>query len=86
MSPGNIGPNMRAARASKAITQAELGRRLGVSKMAVSLWERGKQTPSVARLIEIGVELGRTPDELLAGPSPSLDPALLVNALRNEDG
>ncbi|MGH9248098.1 MAG: helix-turn-helix transcriptional regulator [Acidimicrobiales bacterium] len=58
------GDLIRSRRKDRKWTQAQLGKRLGVSQVAVSEWETGKSTPSdmggLAR--ELGIEL----DELFA--------------------
>ena len=69
-----------AVRERRRVSQAQLAERLGVSKMAVSHWERGQQVPSVARLIELCAALECTPNDLLM-PDGESDPALLVNLL-----
>jgi transcriptional regulator with XRE-family HTH domain len=52
---------LRKLRISVRLSQAELGRRLGVSQMAISLWERGMRTPQWERVeaIRRAVELQR---------------------------
>lgn len=49
---------IRALRAYKGWSGAELGARLGVSAMAVSRWERGENAPPAEALIRLGTLAG----------------------------
>lgn len=49
----DIGAWIRAARAAKGWTGADLADRLGTSKANVSHWETGKHEPSFAQLLRI---------------------------------
>ena len=42
---------LKELRNEKAISQAELGKLVNVSKMAISHWEKGHSEPSIAQLI-----------------------------------
>ena len=46
--------NLAACRINAEMTQAELGRKMGVNKATISNWESGKTAPSVANLRKIG--------------------------------
>lgn len=48
-------------------TQAELGRRLGVSNVTVSQWLAGNKLPSASRMIDIADRLGVAHDWLATG-------------------
>lgn len=48
---------IRAARREQGLTQRELASRLGVSQTTISFWETGAETPTVAHLIQIALEL-----------------------------
>lgn len=49
----SMGPEIRAAREAANMTQDELGKKLGVSRNAVSLWEAGTNRPSLPRIFKI---------------------------------
>ena len=74
-------------RTAKGLSQAELGKMLGVSNKAVSKWESGAAKPQTAKLYRLAQILEVSVEELLAGerlekesPSPSASPysALLL--------
>lgn len=64
MDHNRIGSKIRELRMSHNLTQAELGKAVGVSMQAVSKWERGG-TPDIDILISIAQYFGVTMDELL---------------------
>lgn len=50
---------IRRARTSASMTQADIARRLGVSRSAVTQWERSNGTaPSVEHLLQLACETG----------------------------
>ncbi|MCU0626251.1 MAG: helix-turn-helix transcriptional regulator [Gemmatimonadaceae bacterium] len=55
---GSAGPVLRALRKARGMTQAELGRRLGVSKGRVSAIERDPSGVALAQILAIVAELG----------------------------
>ena len=57
------------------MTQAELGRRVGVSRERVGNWERGVNAPPPEALVALKRVLGVPVDELLTGEE-SVGPAL----------
>ena len=61
----NIGERIIALRKEKDISQAELAKRLNVSRQAVSKWEQGTSSPDTAKLIQLA-ELFDTEVEYLA--------------------
>lgn len=61
-----IGRNIALLRASKGLTQSELGDRLGVSFQAVSKWERGEGLPDISLLPLLASVLETTADSLLS--------------------
>ncbi|MFE0750096.1 helix-turn-helix domain-containing protein [Gordonia sp. NPDC058843] len=65
---GHLGRGIRAARAELGWSQAELGRRVGVSASAISQMERGRLGLSLETAIEVADRLGVAFDELLRGP------------------
>ena len=52
-----IGKAIKMARHKKELTQAELGKRLGVSEMLVCKWENNKCQPGAENLLKIMNEL-----------------------------
>lgn len=53
----SVGRRIRAAREAKGISGAELARRIGVSKNAVSKWETDKNVPSHDLIAKLGKAL-----------------------------
>lgn len=55
----SISTRIRRARALATLTQADLARRLGIQRSAVTQWERdGGTTPNVAHLAQVATETG----------------------------
>ncbi|GIN13682.1 MULTISPECIES: helix-turn-helix transcriptional regulator [Shouchella] len=55
---------IKAARAEKDMTQADLAKRIGVSRQTIGLIEQGKYNPSLALCVAICKELDKTLDQL----------------------
>lgn len=55
---------LKAARAEKDLSQADLAARVGVSRQTVSAIEKGDYNPTINLCIKICKELGKTLDEL----------------------
>ena len=53
-----LGPRLRSARVSSGMTQAELGRKVGVSPQQIGKYERGEDSLSVRRLQSLQYVLG----------------------------
>ena len=73
---------IRDARAAGELTQAELGRRLGISQAAVAQLERPGANPTVARVDEVLRAAGR---QLVLSDAPltnEVDETLLAHNLR----
>ena len=49
----NIGERITSLRKEKNISQAELAKRMDVSRQAVSKWEQGSSSPDMERLIQL---------------------------------
>ena len=64
---------MVKARSNAKITQAFVAEKLDVTSQAVSLWERGENTPDISKLAELAELYGVTLDWLLTGKEPSKD-------------
>lgn len=56
--------HLRGLRAEKNWSQAELGRRLGVSRRTICAIETGRYVPSVALALHIAAVLGRQVDSV----------------------
>ncbi|WP_328396146.1 helix-turn-helix domain-containing protein [Nocardia sp. NBC_00416] len=67
VSAWNLGRGLRAARTEKGWSQAELGRRVGVSASAISQMERGRLGLSLETVIEVADQFGIAIDQLLRG-------------------
>ena len=61
-------------REKKGLSQAELGKILGVSNKAVSKWETGASYPSTETMLPLAVALGTTIEELYTVISQSKTP------------
>lgn len=57
-------------RKAAKLSQEELAERVGVSRQAVSKWERGDATPEVEKLLLLARAFGVTTDELLSSDGP----------------
>lgn len=55
---------LKAARASRDLSQEELSSRVGVSRQTISAIEKGDYNPTIKLCIAICRELGKTLDEL----------------------
>ena len=66
----NIGERITTLRKDKDISQAELAKRLSVSRQAVSKWEQGTSTPDTERLIQLAEILDTEVEYLATGVHP----------------
>jgi transcriptional regulator with XRE-family HTH domain len=62
-----LGTRIRKARERADISQAELARRIGISKNAMNAIEAGATDPRASRIVAIAQELGVSTDALLLG-------------------
>ena len=60
-------------RKNMGLTQEELAEKIGVSRQAVSKWERSEASPDTDNLIELSKIYGVTLDELLKGKNDNTD-------------
>lgn len=60
-----MGEKIRQARERAGMTQRELAQALGVDPSAVSLWEGGKNAPTVNNIYKLASILGVEPGSLL---------------------
>lgn len=66
---------LRQLRKQHGFSQEELAEKIGVSRQAVSKWERAEASPDTDNLIELAEIYGITLDELLNGKKPDSDDA-----------
>jgi transcriptional regulator with XRE-family HTH domain len=64
-----LGTRIRKARENARISQAELARRIGISKTAMNAIEGGATDPRASRIVAIAQVLGVSTDALLLGTS-----------------
>lgn len=64
-----LGANLRRARRSAGLTQAELAQRAGLGQPAISLIEAGQANPTVQTLQQLADALGCSLADLLANPA-----------------
>jgi len=55
---------LKAARAAKDLSQAQLAEKVGVSRQTISAIEKGDYNPTIRLCINICKKLGKTLDEL----------------------
>lgn len=77
-----VADRIKALREIKGITQAELARRLGVTRSSVNAWELGISTPSTQYIVELAAIFGVSTDYLL-GVNTSA--SIRINGLTEED-
>lgn len=70
-----LGVNLRKCRASLGLSQAELARRCGVSRPAISSIEQGRGNPTLSVIDRACAALGVRPTELLKPPAQRLSAA-----------
>ena len=57
---------LKMYRAKLGLNQAEMGKRVGVSRQTISLIERGDYSPSVTLALKIAKECGVTVEEIFS--------------------
>jgi flavin reductase (DIM6/NTAB) family NADH-FMN oxidoreductase RutF/DNA-binding XRE family transcriptional regulator len=67
----DVGRRLRELRRARALSQTELGRRVGVTASALSQIERGKTRPAMTTLASLAAELGSSIDDLMRDESKS---------------
>ena len=60
-----VGARLREARKNQNLSQEELGKLLGLSKSAISLYETEKRNPTLENIVEMMYILGVSADYLL---------------------
>ena len=64
----DIAVNLARARMAQGLSQEELGNQLGLSRQAVSKWERGESVPDLVNLMALADLYGMAIDEIVRGP------------------
>ena len=65
-----LGLRIALLRIEKGLSQAELGRQLGVSPSTVGMYEQGRRMPSLDLVVRLAREFSVTTDYLLTGEMP----------------
>ena len=60
-----IADKIKALRVSHNLTQAELARKIGITRNGVNSWEQGLSTPSTFYIVELSKMFGVSADYLL---------------------
>ena len=64
-----VADKIKVLREQRGMTQAELARRLGVTRSGVNAWEMGVTVPSTQYIVELALLFGVSTDYLLDMPS-----------------
>lgn len=67
----SLGESIKQHRIERKMTQEFVAERIGVSRQAVSKWERGSSDPSTTNLIALAQLFAVTPEELLKSAGQS---------------
>ena len=66
-----IAEKIKALREARSWTQAELARRMGITRNGVNSWEQGLSIPSPASIVELAKTFSVSTDYLLGGGGAS---------------
>ena len=77
-----IADKIKVLREQRGMTQAELARRLGVTRSGVNAWEMGVTVPSTQYIVELALLFGVSTDYLLDMPATK---ALPVDGLSDRE-
>jgi len=66
----DVSDRIRTLRRDLRLTQEELGKAAGVTKSAVSQWERGTSVPGRDALLSLRNKFGINPDWVMTGQGP----------------
>ena len=81
----DVGYKLYELRRSRGLTQAELGRRVGVSEAAIRAYETGKRRPKQAHLERIADALGVMPEAIADYGIDDVDEAIHLLFRLGED-
>ncbi len=59
-------PNLRDLRERALLTPEELAEKVGVTRQAIYLWERGEARPTIKHIRALVQAFNKTPDEIFA--------------------
>lgn len=57
--------NIREMRKAQKLSQADLGKRVGVSRYSILAWESGNKSPTLKQLETLANALGCSPKDLI---------------------
>ena len=77
-----VAERIKALREKKGITQAELARKLGVTRSGVNAWELGISVPSTQYIVELAAIFSVSTDYLL---NVDTSASISINGLTEED-
>ena len=66
----NIGIRIKELRLNRKLSQTDLGKMIGVSKQAISMYERGERLPDIVTLIDLSCALNVDINFLLGMTNP----------------
>lgn len=69
----SVGKNLKTIRLALGLNQDTVADRCGVAQGMVSLWETGKQEPTVESLLKLAAGLGRPIEEFVTGVNREFD-------------
>ena len=77
-----VADRIKALRETKGYTQAELAKRLGVTRSSVNAWELGISVPSTQYIVELATIFDVSTDYLLCVDTTA---SIMTNGLTEED-
>ena len=80
-----IANRLTQLRKDKGLSQEELAEKIGVSRQAISKWERGEACPETENLIELSKLYGVSIDSILKGEEPKKEEAETMNLPAEEE-
>ena len=81
-----VGDRISALRKERKLSQSQLADFLGVSRQAVSKWEKGQSSPDTMNLIQLAEVLDTEVEYLATGRKPVYQPApIVVNLVEKTD-
>lgn len=82
----SIGERIENLRKSADLSQGDLAKLMGVSRQAVSKWEKDQSSPDTIKLIQLADVLNTEVEFLATGKKPVYEPApIVVNMVKRED-
>lgn len=82
----SIGERIETLRKEANYSQGDLAKMMGVSRQAVSKWEKDQSSPDTIKLIQLADVLNTEVEFLATGKKPAYEPApIVVNMVKHED-